>query len=173
MAPSETEYELDDVDRRIVTELSRDGRMSMRALAEATHISRAHAYVRVDRLVDEGVIEGFTARIAYEKAGFGASAPTKIMLDPGCSGHLVPGNHNIQVGARSCAGERVANGRAARAAPLHTTPGRAVRAGGVSGQVDALTSADQNERRSQVGPPARGRRRRNIRRRGSPVSFRE
>ena len=74
MAPSETEYELDDVDRRIVTELSRDGRMSMRALAEATHISRAHAYVRVDRLVDEGVIEGFTARIAYEKAGFGASA---------------------------------------------------------------------------------------------------
>ncbi len=77
---AQTEYELDDVDRRIVTELSRDGRMSMRALAEATHISRAHAYVRVDRLLDEGVIEGFTARIDYEKAGVGASAYVALSI---------------------------------------------------------------------------------------------
>lgn len=80
MAETEPEYALDDVDRRIVTELSRDGRMSMRALAEATHISRAHAYVRVDRLIDAGVIEGFTARIAYEKAGVGASAYVALSI---------------------------------------------------------------------------------------------
>jgi DNA-binding Lrp family transcriptional regulator len=66
--------DVDEVDRRILAELTRDGRMSMRALAERAHVSRANAYARVDRLVTDGVITGFAAQIDPERAGLGTSA---------------------------------------------------------------------------------------------------
>ncbi|HST47749.1 Lrp/AsnC family transcriptional regulator [Jatrophihabitans sp.] len=66
--------QLDDTDRAIVAELREDGRLSMRALAEKLHISRASAYTRVERLVSEGVITGYTATIDPERYGFGISA---------------------------------------------------------------------------------------------------
>ncbi|HEX2902441.1 MAG TPA: Lrp/AsnC family transcriptional regulator [Jatrophihabitans sp.] len=65
---------LDETDRAIVDELRRDGRLSMRALAERLHISRASAYSRVDRLTAAGVITGYTASIDPERYGFGISA---------------------------------------------------------------------------------------------------
>ncbi|MET0641178.1 MAG: Lrp/AsnC family transcriptional regulator, partial [Jiangellaceae bacterium] len=65
---------LDDVDRRILAELTRDGRVSVRTLAERVHVSRANAYARVDRLVGDGVITGYTAQIDPERAGLGTSA---------------------------------------------------------------------------------------------------
>jgi DNA-binding Lrp family transcriptional regulator len=65
---------LDDVDRRILAELSRDGRISIRTLAERVHVSRANAYARVDRLMGDGVITGFAAKIDPERAGLATSA---------------------------------------------------------------------------------------------------
>ena len=62
---------LDDIDRRILVELSRDGRMSMRTLAELLHISRANAYARVQRLRDTDVIRGFRADVDHVAAGMG------------------------------------------------------------------------------------------------------
>ncbi|NLU76020.1 Lrp/AsnC family transcriptional regulator [Streptomyces sp. HNM0575] len=75
--------ELDPVDRDILRLLRSDGRMSVRALAEQVHISRANAYARINRLVDDGVIRGFSARIDEERAGQGASAyiTLKIVQD--------------------------------------------------------------------------------------------
>jgi DNA-binding Lrp family transcriptional regulator len=61
--------ELDDVDRRLIDELSRDGRLSMRVLAERVHISRAGCYSRVDRLHREGVITGYQAVIDSRRMG--------------------------------------------------------------------------------------------------------
>lgn len=66
--------DLDDTDRRILAELTADGRLSMRTLAERLHISRANAYARVDRLRTTGVIRGFTADIDATAAGLGTSA---------------------------------------------------------------------------------------------------
>ncbi|GAA0385572.1 MULTISPECIES: Lrp/AsnC family transcriptional regulator [Micromonospora] len=66
--------QLDEVDRRLLDELTRDGRMSIRTLAERVHVSRTNAYARVERLVRDGVITGFTARVAPEPAGLGTSA---------------------------------------------------------------------------------------------------
>lgn len=54
---------LDDVDDAIVRALVGDGRVSVNALAEQVGLSRASAYRRLDRLVDDGVITGFTATI--------------------------------------------------------------------------------------------------------------
>lgn len=65
---------LDDVDRAIIAGLQQDGRVSIRSLAEQVHISRANAYSRINRLLDDGVITGFTAEIDAEQAGLGTSA---------------------------------------------------------------------------------------------------
>ncbi|MCU7823617.1 Lrp/AsnC family transcriptional regulator [Kitasatospora sp. DSM 101779] len=65
---------LDRVDRAILRLLQQDGRASVRSVAERVHVSRASAYARISRMVDEGVIRGFTARVDHEKSGQGASA---------------------------------------------------------------------------------------------------
>ncbi|ANY08468.1 Lrp/AsnC family transcriptional regulator [Pseudonocardia sp. HH130630-07] len=65
---------LDAVDRRIVAELEADARLSGRALAERVQISRANAYARLERLVTDGVITGFHARVDPVRAGLLTSA---------------------------------------------------------------------------------------------------
>ena len=58
---------LDEVDRRIIAELTRDGRMSVSVVAENVHISRAHA-------TSSGVLTKFTALVDPVKAGLKSSA---------------------------------------------------------------------------------------------------
>jgi DNA-binding Lrp family transcriptional regulator len=65
---------LDPIDRTILRLLQEDGRASIRSVAERVHVSRAHAYARINRLIEDGVIRGFTARVDHERAGHGASA---------------------------------------------------------------------------------------------------
>jgi DNA-binding Lrp family transcriptional regulator len=65
---------LDDLDRQIVSAMRANGRISMRALADELHISRANAYARVDRLERAGVIAGYSAIINPQKYGYGLSA---------------------------------------------------------------------------------------------------
>jgi DNA-binding Lrp family transcriptional regulator len=65
---------LDDVDRHIIAELTRDGRMSVTQVAQNVHISRAHAYTRIARLTSEGVLTKFTALVDPIKAGLKSSA---------------------------------------------------------------------------------------------------
>lgn len=72
---------LDSIDNRIVEELTRDGRMSIRSIATTVNISRTNAYARVDRLIEEGVITGFSARISPRRAGFGTSAFVGLSIE--------------------------------------------------------------------------------------------
>ncbi|MEK8171707.1 Lrp/AsnC family transcriptional regulator [Streptomyces sp. M19] len=65
---------LDSIDREILRLLRSDGRASIRSVAERAHVSRANAYARINRLIDDGVIRGFSARVDQERAGQGASA---------------------------------------------------------------------------------------------------
>lgn len=65
---------LDRIDRAILRLLQQDGRASVRSVAERVHVSRANAYARIARMVEDGVIRGFTARVNHERAGQGASA---------------------------------------------------------------------------------------------------
>jgi DNA-binding Lrp family transcriptional regulator len=71
---------LDAIDRQILAELTVDGRMSMRTLAERLHISRANAYARVERLRSSNVIRGFRADIDPVAAGLGTSAYVTVNL---------------------------------------------------------------------------------------------
>lgn len=70
----QAEVPLDQVDRDIIAELTRDGRMSVTQVAENVHISRAHAYSRISRLTGEGVLTKFTALVDPIKAGLKSSA---------------------------------------------------------------------------------------------------
>jgi DNA-binding Lrp family transcriptional regulator len=72
---------LDDVDRAMLAELSADGRLAVRALAERLHISRTNAYARLERLMAEGVITGFGARIDPRRAGLGTSAYIMVTVE--------------------------------------------------------------------------------------------
>ncbi len=71
---------LDDIDRRILSALTQDGRMSIRTLAEQLHISRANAYARIQRLRDTHVIRGFRADVDHVAAGMGTSAYVTVNL---------------------------------------------------------------------------------------------
>lgn len=73
-------YVPDSTDRRLIESLVRDGRMSVRALADHVHISRAHAYTRLERLQDTGVIEGYAARIGFDAAGLHSSAYVALSI---------------------------------------------------------------------------------------------
>lgn len=66
--------QLDEIDRLILAELTRDGRSSVSAVAQNVHISRAHAYARIGRLTSSGVLSKFTALIDPVKAGLKSSA---------------------------------------------------------------------------------------------------
>ncbi|WP_189196618.1 Lrp/AsnC family transcriptional regulator [Micromonospora fulviviridis] len=72
---------LDEVDRRILRELTGDARLSIRTLAERVHVSRTNAYARVERLLRDGVITGFRAQVAPEPAGLGTSAYIALTIE--------------------------------------------------------------------------------------------
>jgi DNA-binding Lrp family transcriptional regulator len=75
--------ELDDVDRQMIVELRRDGRMSIPALAEHVGVSRATAYARYQRLLDHGVITGFTATVDHDRLGQGVAALVLVNVRQG------------------------------------------------------------------------------------------
>ena len=55
--PSVTEPVLDEVNKRIIEQLQRDGRMSYAALAKVVGLSEAAVRQRVQRLLDNGVMQ--------------------------------------------------------------------------------------------------------------------
>lgn len=60
---------LDDLDRRILSRLRDDGRISVSRLADAVHTSRATAYSRIQRLTELGVLSGFAATVDPIRSG--------------------------------------------------------------------------------------------------------
>lgn len=72
--------ELDDFDRKIIAALRRDGRMPVTTLAERVGLSKTPCQVRLKRLVETGVIRGFTALIDGAKIGLDHIAFTEVKL---------------------------------------------------------------------------------------------
>ncbi|SOD64113.1 transcriptional regulator, AsnC family [Streptomyces zhaozhouensis] len=64
----------EDLDRRIVELLVRDGRMSYTDLGRATGLSTSAVHQRVRRLEQRGVIRGYTALVDPETLGLGTTA---------------------------------------------------------------------------------------------------
>ena len=56
-------YHLDDLDRKLVSLLRADGRAPVSKLADILGVARGTVQARIDRLLAEGALLGFTARV--------------------------------------------------------------------------------------------------------------
>lgn len=70
------------LDTKILGLLIKDGRASFAEIARDLNVSRAHVRERVNKLMDEGVIEQFTAVVNPEKLGKAVSAFFDIKVSP-------------------------------------------------------------------------------------------
>ncbi len=64
---------LDEMDRRILAELQRDGSLSIEELSERVHLSRNACWRRMKRLEEERVITGRVALVDADRLGLGLS----------------------------------------------------------------------------------------------------
>ncbi|WP_440991739.1 winged helix-turn-helix transcriptional regulator [Haloarchaeobius baliensis] len=70
MPQQDTEYRLDDIDRRILFTLMRESRhTTAAAIAETVNVSGATVRNRICNLEEAGIISGYTAHIDFERAG--------------------------------------------------------------------------------------------------------
>ncbi len=76
------ELELDGIDRRILTELQKAGRISNADLSEKVHLSPSACHRRVHRLEEAGYIAGYVALLDRRKIG----RPTTVFVEITLSG---------------------------------------------------------------------------------------
>lgn len=74
---------LDDIDRQMIDILRRDGRRTAPQLAADIGIGRATAYTRLDRLIDDGIITGFSAQVDHKATGQTVAALVLINVEQG------------------------------------------------------------------------------------------
>ncbi|MCQ9155121.1 Lrp/AsnC ligand binding domain-containing protein [Acidomonas methanolica] len=72
---------MDELDRRILRILQRDGRISNVDLARAIHLSPPATLERVRRLEQTGTIRGYSARVTPEAVQLGLLVFVQITLD--------------------------------------------------------------------------------------------
>lgn len=72
---------LDAYDRAILRALQRDGRMSNQELADTVNLSPSPCLRRVRRLEQEGIIEGYSARLSARKLDLKLMAFIQISMD--------------------------------------------------------------------------------------------
>ena len=73
-------HRLDDIDRRILRELQRDGRLTNAELAERVGLSPSPCLRRVRLLEDAGVIAGYTARLDAARLDLGFTVFARVWL---------------------------------------------------------------------------------------------
>lgn len=75
-----SKLKIDAFDKIIISELQKDARLSSADLAERVSLSTSPCWRRVKRLEDLKIIQGYHARIDYEKLGYAISAIVQITL---------------------------------------------------------------------------------------------
>jgi Lrp/AsnC family leucine-responsive transcriptional regulator len=73
--------ELDDIDRRILSELQRDGRLAIVDLADRVGLSSTPCLRRVKRLEADGLIRRYAALVDAKAMGLGTQALVQVTLD--------------------------------------------------------------------------------------------
>ncbi|MBB3941587.1 Lrp/AsnC family leucine-responsive transcriptional regulator [Novosphingobium fluoreni] len=72
--------DLDDFDRKIIAVLQSDGRIAVTDLAQRIGLSKTPCQVRMRRLMEAGVIRGFTAVVDLAKLGLDHIAFAEVKL---------------------------------------------------------------------------------------------
>lgn len=74
--------DIDETDRKIIQALNKNGRISYTDLAKDIGLSRVAVQARINTLMENGVIERFTAVINPEKIGINVSAFFNVEVEP-------------------------------------------------------------------------------------------
>jgi len=74
---------IDEADRKIIEALIKDGRMSLKELAVVAGLSSPGVSERIRRLLERGIIRGFTADIDPKAIGYSLQAIVRIRPLPG------------------------------------------------------------------------------------------
>ena len=75
-------YKLDEVDEKILEILQDNARTSLKDIAEQVFLSPTAVGTRIDRMLDEGVLEGFTTRLNPEAMGHYVKAFINLQVEP-------------------------------------------------------------------------------------------
>ncbi|MSU88433.1 winged helix-turn-helix transcriptional regulator [Rhodobacteraceae bacterium 2CG4] len=87
--------DLDDLDRRILSALQRDGRLTHQQLSERVGLSPSPCARRIRKLEAGGYITGYGARIDERKMGFDFSVFVSVRLDRQVDDRLVTFEHEV------------------------------------------------------------------------------
>lgn len=82
------QIDLDDIDERIVWELTRDARLSNKELAERVGVAPSTCLVRVRALQDAGVIRSYHAHPDWAALGFSVEAIVAVRLRAQARGEI-------------------------------------------------------------------------------------
>ncbi len=74
---------IDEIDRKILTELLRDCRKSYRAIARRAGVSVGTVLSRIRRMEKTGVIKSYTAVLDHEKLGYQLTVLAEITVSKG------------------------------------------------------------------------------------------
>ncbi len=75
-------YKLDEVDEKILTILQDDARTSLKDIAKQVFLSPTAVGTRIDKMLQEGVLEGFTTKINPEAMGHYIKAFINLEVEP-------------------------------------------------------------------------------------------
>lgn len=90
MGHAVSEIELDRTDRKILSELQRDGRLTNQELAERVSLSPSPCLRRVRRLEEQGYIKRYVALVDAQRVGLGLLAYVTIRLNKHVAGSHAP-----------------------------------------------------------------------------------
>ncbi len=74
---------VDELDLRILQQLSKNARQSYRQIARKIHVSTGTVLTRIKRLEDDGVIREYTVMLNTEGLGYQLTALTEIVVSKG------------------------------------------------------------------------------------------
>jgi len=80
---SAEQMDIDEVDRKILSELLRDCRRSYRSISRRAGVSVGTALARIRRLERAGVIKGYSALLDHEKLGYQLTVVAEITVSKG------------------------------------------------------------------------------------------
>jgi len=75
--------EIDDIDKRILKELTTDCRRSYRQIARKVRVSVGTVLNRIRRMEEAGVIKGYSVMIDHEKVGYQLTGIAEITVSKG------------------------------------------------------------------------------------------
>jgi Lrp/AsnC family transcriptional regulator for asnA, asnC and gidA len=74
---------VDEIDKKIINELSANSKITLRELSKKLKVSFVTVMNRIKKLENEGVIEGYTAKINHNKLGYDINVVIDVRIPHG------------------------------------------------------------------------------------------